>query len=217
MFADREILIDFASLESDDEFDGRKMHGASMVDFSGQAGATYTVEEKKRMLISLALDDWEVELASSSQTIQNMRFSKCQGVRSKRFGQVLGARIHFPDGHYNSYAIVAPPFEIPAFQHPTVLEDGELRDMTAEEMNSINEQRGVKTGEPGFVDKNSKYDGMGVIKNVGNVKSIKVQVYGSNYPHGLSIRFKDQSGASRDIFMDHLNFDGWKEIIWKNL
>jgi len=216
VFADRQLLIDFVALESDDEFDGRKIHSASVIDFSGQAGASYTVEEKKRMLISLALDDWDIELASSSRTVQNTRFSKCQGVASKRFGQVLGARIHFPEGHYNSYAIVRPPFEIPAFQHPTVLENGELRDLTVEEMNAINEQRGVKTGEPGFVDNNSKYDGMGVIKNVGSIKSIKVQVYGSNYPHGLSIRYKDQSGATRDIFMDHLNFDGWKEIVWNN-
>ena len=216
VFADRHILIDFTQLESNEQFDDRKMHGASMVDFSSQAGASYTIEEKKRMLISLALDDWEVELASSSQTVENMRSSKCQEVTSQRFGKVLGARIHFPEGAYNSYAIVKPPFEIPAFQRPTVFENGELREMTEDEMNSLNEQRGVKTGEPGFVDKNSKYDGMGVIKNVGSIKSIKVQVYGSNYPHGLSMRYKDQTGATHDIFMDHLNFDGWKEIVWKN-
>ncbi len=214
--ADRQTLIDFASLESDEDFEGRKMHSTSTVDFSGQAGATYTVEEKKRMLVSLALDDWEIELASSSQTVENMRFSKCQEVASKRFGKVLGARIHFPEGQYNSFAIIKPPFEIPAFQRPTILQDGELRNMTAEEMSQINEQRGVKTGEPGYVDKNSKYDGMGVIKNVGDIKSIKVQVYGSNYPHGLSMRYKDQRGATHDIFMDHMNFDGWKEIIWNN-
>jgi hypothetical protein len=216
VFADRQILIDFTNLEADEEFDERKIHSPSTVDFSGQAGASYTVEEKKRMLISLALDDWEIELASSSQTVDNMRFSKCQEVTSKRYGKVLGARIHFPDGSYNSYAIVKPPFEIPAFQQPTVFENGELRDMTEDEMNSLNEQRGVGTGEPGFVDKNSKYDSMGVIKNVGSIKSIKVHVYGSNYPHGLSMRYKDQTGAIHDIFMDHLNFDGWREIVWKN-
>jgi hypothetical protein len=214
--ADRQILIDFSTLEADEEFDERQMHSSSMIDFSAQAGASYTIEEKKRMLISLALDEWDVELASSSQTVENMRYSKCKESVSRKFGKVLGARIHFPTGHYNSFALVKPPFEIPAFQHPTVFENGEIRDMTDEEMNQINEQRGVKTGEPGFVDKNSKYDGMGVIKNVGNIKSIKVQVYGSNYPHGLSMRYKDQTGATHDIFMDHLNFDGWKEIVWKN-
>jgi hypothetical protein len=51
---------------------------------------------------------------------------------------------------------------------------------------------------------------------VGVVKEIQVEVYGSNYPHGLSLRYKDHTGTTYDIFMDHLDFDGWKKIIWKN-
>ncbi len=224
VFADQSVLIDFTQLEADDQVDGRPMHFATMVDFSGQAGASYTQEEKDRMLISLALPDWEIKLASSSQTTENLRYSKTRAATSRTYGQVLGARIHFPTGSYNSFAIVEPPFEIPAYQRPTVYDpdESELREMTDEEIAAENDQRSqeagreLQAGDPGYLEDNGKFDGFGVIKNVGDIKEIQVEVYGQNYPHGLSLRYKDQSGAVHDIFMDHLRFDGWKKIVWRN-
>ena len=216
--ADEAVLIDFSELRGDTQVGDRMMHADSMVDYSTQAGASFTEEEKQQMLVSLALDEWEVDLASSSQTVANMRYSMTKEVDSAKYEKVLGARIHFPSGDYNSWAMVRPPFEIPAYQHPTKYDETEgiVKKLTAEEIQQKNEENGVGKGEPAYTDVNSKFNGKGVLKNVGVLKEIKVTAYGSNFPHGLSIRYKDQTGKTHDVFMAHLNFDGWKELIWKN-
>jgi len=214
--AESSIWIDFTNLEADDEIGGRKVNKETLVDYS--TGQIFQGFEGKRseMVVSLALDEWELLLASSSQTVENIHYSLAKEVTSKKFGKVLGARIHFPAGDYNSWAMVRPPFEIPAYQHPTRWDNGELKNLTQEEIDQANTGNNKKPGESGYVDKNSKFDTRGVVKNVGIIKEIKVQVYGANYPHGLSLRYKDQNSEVHDIFMDHLNFDGWKEIVWTN-
>jgi hypothetical protein len=215
-FAETRTLIDFSELMGDIQVGDEMQHSATMVDFSDQAGASYTDEEKDEMRISLAMEEWDVELASSSQTVGNMRDSYTKAVPSKTFGTVLGARIRFPTGSYNSWAIIKPPFEIPAYAWPTKVEDGEVVELTPEEIQQSNDSSGASQGEAGYVTKTSKYDGLGVIKNVATLKSMKVQAYGSNFPHGFAIRVKDQNGNTNDIFMGYLNFDGWKEIQWEN-
>jgi hypothetical protein len=145
-----------------------------------------------------------------------MRYSTTKAVTSKQYGTVLGARVHFPDAPFNSWAMIKPPFEIPAYQRPTKIEAGEIVDLTDDEIASVNQSNNVNPGEPGYVSDNSKFDGHGVVKNVGIIKSVKVNVYGTQYPHGLSLRIKDQSGAEQDIFMGHLKFDGWRSLEWQN-
>ncbi len=218
VIADDATLIDFSTLRSDTQVGERMMHASSMMDYSLQAGASFTEEEKQQMIVSLALDDWEVDLASSSRTVRNLRYSMTREVDSTKYEKVLGARIHFPTGDYNSWAMVRPPFEIPAYQHPTKYDEteGVIKKLTPEEIQLANEEKGIGRGESGYVDVNSKFDEMGVLKNVGIIKEIKVTVYGSNYPHGLTFRYKDQNNKTHDIFMSHLSFDGWKELIWKN-
>ena len=213
-FAETQTLIDFAALKGDVDVGGKPENSATMVDFSSQAGASYTVEEKKEMRSSLALEEWDIELASSSRTAGNMRFSMTQSVPSKTYGTVLGARIKFPDGTFNSYAIIRPPFEIPAYDRPSKYANGDVVPLTDQEIADLN--RNVNRADPAYVTKNSKFDRKGVIKNVATIKSMKVRAYGSNYPHGFAIRLKDQSGNINDVFMGYLNFDGWKEIEWKN-
>jgi hypothetical protein len=210
------MLIDFSELVGDVQVGTEMQHSATMVDFSSQAGASYTEEEKAEMRISLALEEWDVELASSSQTVGNMRDSYTKAVGSKTFGTVLGARIRFPVGAYNSWAIIKPPFEIPAYSWPTKLDNGEVVELTPEEIRQANDSSGTSPGEVDYVNKTSKYDGLGVVKNVATLKSMKVQAYGSNFPHGFAIRVKDHNGNTNDIFMGYLNFDGWKEIQWEN-
>ena len=216
--ADEATLIDFSTLRSDTQVGDRMMHADSMVDYSSQAGASFTEEEKQQMMVSLALDDWEVDLASSSQTVQNMRYSMTKEVDSAKYEKVLGARIHFPSGDYNSWAMLRPPFEIPAYQFPTKYDETEgiVKRLTPEEIQQANEEQGFSKGDPGYVDVNSKFNAKGVLKNVGVIKEIKVTVYGLNFPHGLTFRYKDQTGKIHDVFMAHLNFDGWKELVWKN-
>ena len=111
---------------------------------------------------------------------------------------VLGVRIHFPEDPFNSYAIVKPPFEIPAYMKRTILQsDGTM----------IEDEEDL-TG--------SKFDGYGVVKNVGVLKSVSVNVYGSNFPNGFGIILKDQNNREQQVFMNYLEFDGWRELIWNN-
>ena len=216
IFAETSMLIDFAVLEPDVDVGGKGLNTATMVDFSKIAGASYTEEEKKLMKVSLAVEEWEVQLAGSSRTVQNMRYSTTKAVTSKKYGTVMGARVHFPTGSYNSWALIKPPFEIPAYQKPTKYENGDIVELTAEEIAAINTSNNVRIGEKGYVTNSSKYDGYGVVKNVAIIKSLKITAYGTNYPHGLSVRIKDQTGSEQDIFLGHLKFDGWKTLEWKN-
>lgn len=215
-FAETRTLIDFAQLVGDTQVGTNMQHAATMVDFSSQAGASYTEEERDEMRISLALPEWDVELASSSQTVANMADSYTRGVESQTYGTILGARIRFPTGSYNSWAMIRPPFEIPAYARPTQIQDGEVVELSNEEIQQANDGSGAAPGEPGHVTRASKFDGFGVIKNVATIKSMTVRAYGSNFPHGFAIRLKDQNGNISDIFMGYLNFDGWKEIEWQN-
>ena len=200
VFADTSVLLDFATLTAD--VDGE--HEATLVDFSDQAGTGFTQEERNAMKTSLAVENWEVELASSSRSVTNLRKSMVKAVQvnedATRFAgdTVLGVRIHFPEDPFNSYAIVRPPFEIPGYMKRTVLQsDGTL----------ISDDTDIG---------GSKFDGYGVVKNVGTIKSISVNVYGSNFPNGFGIILKDHSNNEQQIFMNNLEFEGWRELVWNN-
>jgi hypothetical protein len=201
VFADTSVLLDFSTLVPDTDFGENE---ATIVDFSQQAGTGFTDEERNAMKTSLAIENWEVALASSSRSVNNLRKSMTKAVLvnedAVKFGgeTVLGVRIHFPEDPFNSYALVKPPFEIPAYMKRTILQsDGTMIEDDAD-----------MTG--------SKFDGYGVIKNVGVVKSISVNVYGSNFPNGFGIILKDQNNREQQIFMNYLEFDGWRELIWNN-
>ncbi len=58
------------------------------------------------------LNNWQVELGESSADIKNKILSYCKSVKSQRFGNTLGVRIHFPKWNNNSYALIKPPFPI---------------------------------------------------------------------------------------------------------
>jgi len=88
--------------------------------------------------------------------------------------------------------------------------------LTEQEIADANKAASANKGDAKYMNRTSKFDRKGVIKNVATIKSIKVRAYGSNYPHGFALRIKDASGNIQDIFMGYLNFDGWKEIEWKN-
>jgi hypothetical protein len=193
--------LDFSTLVPDTDFGENE---ATLVDFADQAGTGFTDEERNAMKTSLKLENWEVTLASSSRTVNNMRRSMTRAVQvnddaAKFAGEtVLGVRVHFPEDPYNSYAIIKPPFEIPAYMTKTVLQsDGTLIDDTAD-----------RSG--------SKFDGYGVVKNVGVIKSISVNVYGSNFPNGFGLVLQDQNNNEQQIFMNYLEFDGWRELVWNN-
>jgi len=189
--AEESVLIDFNELL--DDYQGE--HQATLVDFSSVAGTRFTEEEKAAMNTSLYVPNWGVELSSSSRTVTNDRLSYVRAVTvsegATQFAgeQVMGIRVHYPEGSFNSYAWVEPPFAIPAYATSPVIEDA---------------------------PKGDQFTGFGVLKNVGVIKSVKVNVYGMNYPMGMAIVLIDEQEQTQQIPMGYLDFDGWRELTWNN-
>ena len=211
LFAEEAVLIDFGQLTADihvstgpdDEDDTPNQNRATMMDYSAvRFGGSFTEEQKKVMRTSLAIQNWEVLLASSSRTVTNMVLSYTKEAPSKQWGTVMGVRVRFPVENFNSWAVIKPPFEIPAFEpQADVQDDGTIE--PAEDSDGVSTESRFENG-------------FGVIKNVGTVKSVAVNVYGLNFPYGLSSIIIDGSGNQKTMFMGYLNFDGWGELRWDN-
>lgn len=203
--AEEAVLIDFAELASDYPADDPVNNERTLVDYSIAAGSSYTEEEKAEMKISLAIEAWEVQLASSSQRVNTIVNSmvKAAPIRegaSRYEGQtVLGARVTFPTDPFNGWALIRPPFEIPAYADVTEVQgDGSL----------VTPQDEVGRG--------AKFDNFGIVKNVGVLRSVTMSVHGLNFPHGISVILSDENNREHEIFMGYLNFDGWRDLEWRN-
>jgi hypothetical protein len=210
-FAETSTLVDFTNLAADVSLANEATpteNEATLVDFSGVAGSSFDEQLRKQMKTSLAIENWEVQLSSSSRTVGNQSRSFTREAVTRPDAAdfqgetmsgitVMGVRVHFPLPSFNSYAVIKPPFEIPAYAIKTELQsDGELAEVQG--------------------DMGTKFDGYGVIKNVGVIKSVELTVYGSNFPNGIGIILKDQDEVEQNIFMDYLEFDGWKTLVWNN-
>ncbi|MDR1618906.1 MAG: flagellar filament outer layer protein FlaA [Treponema sp.] len=219
LFADEGILIDFSLLTADimPNDDGVNTHNRrTLMNFSNLVtGGTYTPEQKAVMKTSLAIVNWDVLLASSSRTVTNMVNSYSREAKSGQWGTVMGVRIHFPVEPFNSWAIIKPPFEIPAFE-PLANVDDEGNIEAADESDGINTPSRFEApaGDNGKVD--LAQPAYGVIKNVGTIKSVAVNAYGLNFSHGLSAIIIDSQGNQKPVFMGYLNYDGWGELRWDN-
>ena len=129
MFADETVLIDFSNLVPDillDQTGVLPQNKQTTMDFSNTAGANYTDDQKALMKTSLAIPNWKVELAPSSKTIVNNVNSYTKVSTSRQFTNVMGARVHFPVASYNSWALIKPPFEIPAYEFSEVDDNGAI-------------------------------------------------------------------------------------------
>jgi len=209
--AEEAILIDFSLLNADIIAgpDGKMTENRrSVMDYSAVAGATFTDQQKSLMRTSLALDNWEVLLNSSARNVTSVSVSKAKSSpvsqTAKNFaGQtLLGVRVNFPTWNGNANAVIKPAFEIPGYEPmATVSDDGIVQPPTAEEK---------ATGKTRFEG------GYGVVKNVGVLKSIAVNTYGMNFPHGLYVLLQNENKEEKRYFMGYLNFDGWKELVWQN-
>lgn len=205
VFAEEAVLIDFSKLAADivpNQDNVPTQNRATMMDFSNVAGGSFTAEQKEVMKTSLSIPNWDIVLASSSRNVLNQTRSYTLEAPSKQFGKVFGVRVHFPVESFNSWARIQPPFEIPAFEAMGTFDD---------EGNPV---------EPTEEDKASKFtrfeQGYGVVKNVGVLKAVQVNVYGLNFPHGLSAILVDSNGKENVVFMGYLNFDGWGQLTWEN-
>jgi len=212
LFADESALIDFSRLGADTTLGKGSTpteNAATLVDYSGVAGASFTDEEKAAMKSSLALNNWEVVLASSARSPVNQSVSMTKeavtSANAKKFGgedmankKVLGVRIHFPIEPFSSWAMIRSPFDIPAYADKDTLQGDKLV---------------VAEADKGL---GAKFSGNGVVKNVGVLKSLSITVYGANYPNGLGVVVSDQDGNEQTMFMDYLQFDGWRTLTWQN-
>jgi hypothetical protein len=225
--ADEAVLIDFSLLKADIVADtvnqGKFLENrGSMMDFSGTAGASYTEEQKKQMRTSLAMRNWDVVLASSSRSNLNQSLSLTAEAiiasDAKQFAgkPVLGFRVRFPVADFNSWAKIQPPFEIPAFEPKATIDDQGVITPAAAAQGSDPVNARLSRFE-GSYDPNTKITtALGIVKNVGIIKSVAVTVKGLNFPHGLSVVLIDADGNEQTIFLGYLNFDGWKELRWEN-
>jgi hypothetical protein len=205
LFADEATVIDFNKLVPDTPSDKPVNNQATIVDFSTVAGSSFTDAEKAQMKTSLAIENWDVKLNTSANSVVSSGFSYTKAIKVKDTAtkyakeSVLGIRAFFPTEPYNANATVKPPFEIPSYQDKDTLgSDGKL---TVAQEN---------------VGKGTKFDGFGVIKNVGVLKSISVNVFGLNFPEGFSVLMKDQNNNVQEFFMGYLNFDGWRTMVYLN-
>lgn len=168
VFAEEAILIDFSALTAE----------ATTLDYSAYLHEDY---QGANNTISLAIENWNVELNSSARTLERQQLSCVLPAHSQSQGTVLGIRAHFPTWGSNAYADVIPPFEIPVFT-----------------------EQGVS------------FESAGIVTNVGNIREIRVNVYGGNFPHELQLILEDETGEQFIIPMGSLQFLGWQELVWKN-
>jgi len=138
------------------------------------------------------LFQWKIILTSSSSTIRNNVLSYTTNAKSKRFnGDVLGARIHFIQGRFLSWAMIQPPFQFFPYY-----------------------DNGKNVNENDSGEENSLV--MGILMNVGQVKSISSWVHGLNYQMQTAIRIRDREERTQDYFLGSLYFDGWRKLVWVN-
>ncbi|WP_461247052.1 flagellar filament outer layer protein FlaA [Treponema sp. R6D11] len=216
LFAEEGVLIDFTTLKADihistnpnDKSDTPNQNRQTVMDFSHTAGSSFTAQQKALMNTSLAIGNWEVHLASSSRTVQNVSLSFTKEAASKEYGTVMGVRVRFPTEPFNSWALVKPPFDIPAYELSTVGDDGKIT--------PADQKDGITNVKSRFEAKEEGAPAYGIIKNVGVIREVKVRVYGLNFPHGLTTILVDSMGIEKSMFMGYMQFDGWGELIWRN-
>jgi len=209
LFADEAVLIDFSrltadmriKLDQDDQDSNPNQNRRTMMDYGQVAGGTFTTDQKALMKTSLAIVNWDVKFNSSSQTIANVSNTYTREAPSRQWGTVMGVRIHYPLDQAYSKATIKPPFEIPAYEPMTdVDDDGNIQPSDSD---------GI-TGPSRFEQE------YGVVKNVGTLRSVAINAYGLNFPHGLNVILIDSEGNEKVCFMGYLNYDGWAELTWNN-
>ena len=209
LIAEQATLIDFSKLTADmhvkldpsDQDTTNNQNRRTVMDYGQVAGGTFTDQQKSLMKTSLAIANWDVKFNSSSQTIANVSNTYTREAPSKQWGTVMGVRIHYPVDYAYSKATIKPPFEIPAY----------------EPMAEVNDDGVIQPSDSDGITGPSRFENeYGVLKNVGTIRSIAVNVYGLNFPHGLNVIIIDSEGNEKICFMGYLNFDGWAELTWNN-
>lgn len=188
LFAEESVLLNFTELLPDQG----DLNSATTINYSQHASPALSDEIKEQMEVSLAIEQWEISLADSSDTVFNRELSTVKAadvIGGQYQGEtVLGLRVHFPVGNFGSYATLHPAFEIPIYQ----------------------------TAEGDEAAKGEMFVGKGVVHNVGTIKSISLTVRGQNFPHRVGLVLSDHNNESQTYFFGNLQFEGWKTLSWYN-
>ena len=209
LIADEAVLIDFSLLTADirvsigenDQQTAPNQNRRTVMDYGQVAGGSFTQPQRDQMRTSLAIENWDIRFNSSAQTIQSAANTYTREAPSRRWGTVMGARIQYPLNPSFAKATIKPPFEIPAYEPMAeVGDDGQISEPSSDGI------RGPSRFE----------DGYGVVKNVGTIRSVAVNAYGLNFPHGLNVILLDSDGNEKTVFVGYLNYDGWAELTWNN-
>ena len=209
LIADEAVLIDFAKLTADirvkvseDDQETQPNHNRrTVMDYGQVAGGSFTEDQKSIMKTSLAIKNWDVQFNSSSRVVLNMENTYTREAPSKKWGTVMGVRVHYPLDVRYSKATIKPPFEIPAYEPMADVDD----DGTIQESQS-----------DGIIGLSRFEEEFGILKNVGTIRAVAINAYGLNFPHGLNVILIDSDGTEKVCFMGYLNYDGWSELTWQN-
>lgn len=162
------------------------------INFAEMAKGVFIPEELKgEMIVDLNPRKWFIRVNSSSWTKDSREKTYVFPIRnSQNFPNqtVLGVRIYFPERYANSYATLVPPFDIPSYYD--------------------NPENPTGMGDM-FINK-------GVVRNVGILRKLSVQVLGNNFKYSLYIRIENEDGEQRDIFVGFLDYVGWRTKSWVN-
>jgi len=207
----------------------RAQHMPTLVDYSAIAGSNFDEEQVKVMNTSLCASNWEVKINSSANSVESRTYSKViewhtkyksvlddstDDTAEKPEGyNILGVRIHFPETPFNCWALIKPPFEIPAYENSVYDYKGAVKSEYADANGQLDTNATLK-GE----DKGSKFEnGYGIVKNVGIIKSIDLSVYGCQFKNSISLLMKDERDITTEYMMpQYLDYDGWRVITWTN-
>ena len=200
-------LIDFARLAPDTPTDAPLDNEATLLRFADlyptTVGISLTEEEKEKIRISLALPEWIVSFTPTGRRAlrllesdgrhplhvarSDVRAVALPAGASNYAGQtVMGVRIDFPVNAYNEWAIIEPPFTVPRVNP------------------ELASGRGVD------------FEGLGLLSNVGQIRSISVNVYGLDYQHQIDVLVEAPDGTIESYRVGHVNHRGWKTLTWEN-
>ncbi len=190
----KKTLIDFPTFEPNMSIvveKDKKIHQDAIASNESEDLTQYGYPKVEFTAADWQLDKWRIMLTSSANTVENKVKSYSKKAQSKRFNDVLGSRIHFIQGRFLSWAMVRPPFDF--FPYYDNGKDVNVND-SGEENSLV----------------------MGILMNVGQIKSISSWVYGLNYQMQVAIRLKDRNDLIQDYFMGSVYYDGWRKLVWSN-
>jgi len=168
--------------------------GANVEKSALNYGAYLGVDRKslESTVINLEIKNWDVVFPASyknTKTLMNsyVRDSKVSDDSSMFQGQSV-LGARINFPAGRAYADIMPPFSIPAY--------------------TANEESGKREGQ---------FDNMGVVKNVGLMKEMRVTVLGRLYDHNMSVILENEKGETKEYYLGSLKHIGWKTLVWKNM